>query len=66
MYLYWKLIFSQTTIIYDAFVLKSFLFLDVETLAKEQNVGIPTMQLILDALTQPIGRDIRDGKVCFI
>ena len=52
--------------IYDACVPKSFLFLDVESLAKEQNVGIPTMQLILDALTQPIGRDIRDGKSYFM
>ena len=39
---------------------QSFPILDVEKLAKEQQVGVPTMQLILDALTQPIGRDIRD------
>ena len=39
-----------------------FPFSDVDKFAEEQEVGIPTIQLIMDALSQSIGQDIRDGN----
>ena len=34
----------------------------VENLAKESQCGIPTMQLIVSGLQQPLDHDIRAGK----
>ena len=33
-----------------------------EDMAKNYNVGVPTLKLILDGLQQPLGHDMREGK----
>ena len=34
-----------------------------EALAEQYHIGVPTMKLILDGLQQPLGHDMREGKV---